>query len=131
HHEAALPHAPAPQQPMETEHGIDNLRPLPTDDEAHCRVHGAETAPPTRSFSPMNATVGLVVGREWSFPPKFIEEVNGRDRGVLAEYAKLGAERMDAPSAYAVIIDRISHEVPFYRTYLKHAVLQGVAVVNN
>src|SRR5437763_525308 len=44
---------------------------------------------------------------------------------------KLGAERMDAPSAYAVIIDRISHEVPFYRTYLKHAVLQGVAVVNN
>ena len=79
----------------------------------------------------MNATVGLVVGREWSFPPKFIEEVNGRDRGVVAEYAKLGAERMDAPSAYAVIIDRISHEVPFYRTYLKHAVLQGVAVVNN
>src|SRR5438445_1404620 len=88
-------------------------------------------APPTRSFSPMNATVGLVVGREWSFPPKLIEEVNGRDRGVVAEYAKLGAERMDAPSAYAVIIDRISHEVPFYRTYLKHAVLQGVAVVNN
>ena len=79
----------------------------------------------------MNATVGLVVGREWSFPPKFIEEVNGRDRGVVAEYAKLGAERMVAPSAYAVIIDRISHEVPFYRTYLKHAVLQGVAVVNN
>ena len=79
----------------------------------------------------MNATVGLVVGREWSFPPKFIEEVNGRDRGVVAEYAKLGAERMDAPSAYAVIIDRISHEVPFYRTYLKHAMLQGVAVVNN
>src|SRR5438034_864483 len=79
----------------------------------------------------MNATVGLVVGREWSFPPKFIEEVNGRDRGVVAEYAKLGAERMDAPSAYAVIIDRISHEVPFYRTYMKHAVLQGVAVVNN
>ncbi len=79
----------------------------------------------------MNATVGLIVGREWSFPPKFIEEVNSRDRGVVAEYAKLGAERMDAPSAYAVIIDRISHEVPFYRTYLKHAVLQGVAVVNN
>src|SRR6266566_5268363 len=88
-------------------------------------------APPTRSFSPMNATVGLVVGREWSFPPKFIEEVNGRDRGVVAEYAKLGAERMHATSAYAVIIDRISHEVPFYRTYLKHAVLQGVTVINN
>ena len=30
-----------------------------------------------------------------------------------------------------MIIDRISHEVPYYRTYLKHAVLQGVTVVNN
>ena len=79
----------------------------------------------------MSAKVGLVVGREWSFPPKFIEEVNRRDRGVVAEYAKLGAEPMDGPSAYAVIIDRISHEVPFYRAYLKHAVLQGVTVINN
>jgi carbamoylphosphate synthase large subunit len=30
-----------------------------------------------------------------------------------------------------VLIDRISHEVPFYRSYLKHAVLQGVPVINN
>jgi hypothetical protein len=30
-----------------------------------------------------------------------------------------------------VIIDRISHEVPYYRTYLKKAVLDGVTVVNN
>ena len=38
---------------------------------------------------------------------------------------------MDDPAEYGVIIDRISHEVPFYRTYLKHAVLAGVTVVNN
>ncbi len=38
---------------------------------------------------------------------------------------------MDEPCPYAVIIDRISHEVPYYRTYLKHAVLQGATVVNN
>ncbi len=75
--------------------------------------------------------VGLIVGREWSFPPKFIEEVNNRDQGVIAEYAKLGAERIDDPCEYALIVDRISHEVPFYRTYLKHAVLQGTTVVNN
>ena len=30
-----------------------------------------------------------------------------------------------------MLIDRISHEVPFYRSYLKHAVLQGVPVINN
>lgn len=75
--------------------------------------------------------VGLIVGREWSFPPKFIDEVNNRDQGVIAEYAKLGAERIDDPCEYALIVDRISHEVPFYRTYLKHAVLQGTTVVNN
>jgi hypothetical protein len=75
--------------------------------------------------------VGLIVGREWSFPPAFIEEVARRDAGVVVEYAKLGAPRMDDPPGYDVLIDRISHEVPFYRTYLKHAALQGATVVNN
>jgi len=75
--------------------------------------------------------VGLIVGREWSWPPAFIEEVNRRDQGVFAEFVKVGAPHMDDPGQYRVIIDRISHEVPFYRTYLKHAVLQGVSVVNN
>jgi hypothetical protein len=79
----------------------------------------------------MTLKVGLIVGREWSFPPHFIDEVNRRDQGVTAEYVTLGAPRMDQPSEYAVIIDRISHEVPFYRTYLKQAVLQGCTVVNN
>ncbi|MEO5511077.1 MAG: hypothetical protein ABIV28_06465 [Longimicrobiales bacterium] len=75
--------------------------------------------------------VGLLVGREWSFPPRFIEEVNNRDQGVIAEYVKLGGTSMDEPCPYSVIIDRISHEVPYYRSYLKYAVLQGVTVINN
>lgn len=79
----------------------------------------------------MALKVGLLVGREWSFPPAFIEEVNGRNAGVTAEYAKLGGTQMDEPSPYAVIVDRISHEVPYYRSYLKNAVLQGTRVVNN
>jgi hypothetical protein len=79
----------------------------------------------------MSERVGLIVGREWSFPPAFIDEVNRRDEGVTAELVKLGAPRMDEPCGYAVIVDRISHEVPFYRTYLKQAALQGCTVVNN
>lgn len=75
--------------------------------------------------------IGLVVGREWSFPPAFIEEVNRRNEGVTAELVKLGAPRMDDIPEYRVVIDRISHEVPFYRTVLKHMVLRGVTVVNN
>lgn len=79
----------------------------------------------------MSLKIGLLVGREWSFPPAFIEEVNRRDEGVTAEYVKLGGTHMDEPCPYAVIIDRISHEVPYYRSYLKNAVLQGTTVVNN
>jgi hypothetical protein len=79
----------------------------------------------------MTQRIGLIVGREWSWPPAFIEEVKRRDRGVVAEYVTLGAPRMDEPARYAVVIDRISHEVPFYRTWLKHAALRGVTVINN
>jgi len=75
--------------------------------------------------------IGLLVGREWSFPPAFIEEVARRDQGVIAEYVKLGGTRMDEPIPYRVIVDRISHEVPYYRTYLKQAVLQGIKVIND
>src|SRR5688500_17948906 len=75
--------------------------------------------------------VGLLVGREWSWPPAFIDEVNKRDQGVTAEFVKLGGTRMEEPIPYAVIIARTSHDVPFYRSYLKHAWLQGATVVNN
>ena len=70
--------------------------------------------------------VGLLCGREASFPPAFLEEVNRRGGVVGAEYVQLGGTRMDEPCPYAVLIDRISHEVPYYRSYLKNAVLQGV-----
>lgn len=79
----------------------------------------------------MTEKVGLIVGREWSFPPAFIEEVNKRNAGVVAEYVTLGGTKMDDPCEYAVLIDRISHEVPYYRTFLKQATLQGATVVNN
>jgi hypothetical protein len=79
----------------------------------------------------MELRVGLLVGREWSFPPSFIEEVNRRKTEVGAEYIKLGGTRMDELCSYAVIIDRISHEVPYYRSYLKQASLRGTVVVND
>ncbi|MDQ3697575.1 MAG: hypothetical protein M3373_06065 [Gemmatimonadota bacterium] len=64
-------------------------------------------------------------------PPAFIDAVNRRNADVVAEYVTIGGARMDDSPPYAVIIDRISHEVPYYRTYLKHAALHGTAIVNN
>ena len=60
-----------------------------------------------------------------------MEAVSQRNAGVVAEYVSTGALSMTDPVPYDVLIDRISHEVPFYRSYLKHAVLQGVPVINN
>ncbi len=77
--------------------------------------------------------VGLLCGREYSFPPAFIAAVNeqGRSHSVTAEMVKLGGTKMGEPARYRVIVDRISHEVEYYRAYLKHAVLQGTYVINN
>ena len=77
--------------------------------------------------------IGLLCGREYSFPPAFIERVNqlGHQHGISAEMVKLGGTRMDEPSEYRVIVDRISHEVEYYRGALKNAVLNGAYVINN
>ena len=77
--------------------------------------------------------VGLLCGREYSFPPAFLERVNqlGAPHGITAEMVKLGGTRMDDPAAYRVIVDRISHEVEYYRASLKQAALQGTYVINN
>jgi len=77
--------------------------------------------------------VGLLCGREYSFPPAFLHRVNtlGAKDNVSAEFVKLAGTRMGEPARYSVIVDRISHEVEYYRGYLKHAVLQGTYVINN
>jgi hypothetical protein len=77
--------------------------------------------------------VGLLCGREYAFPPAFIDRVNtlGRERGITAEFVKLTGTKMGEPSGYRVIVDRISHEVEYYRAFLKHAVLTGTYVINN
>ena len=77
--------------------------------------------------------IGILCGREYSFPPAFIDKVNelGKKDGITAEFVKLGGTVMGEPAHYKVIVDRISHEVDYYRAYLKHAVLQGTYVINN
>lgn len=75
--------------------------------------------------------IGILVGMENTFPPALIEKINSLNAGVTAEYIKTGGVDMSAATDYRVILDRISHEIPFYRAFLKHAVLNGAIVVNN
>jgi hypothetical protein len=76
--------------------------------------------------------VGILVGREKTFPEVLIARINESGRGeIIAEYIKLGGIRHDAPPKYDLVIDRISHEVPFYRATLKRMALEGTIVINN
>jgi hypothetical protein len=77
--------------------------------------------------------VGLMCGREFSFPPAFVERVTalGKKDGVVGEMVRLRGTKMGEAPAYRVIVDRLSHEVAYYRGYLKHAALQGAYVINN
>jgi hypothetical protein len=76
--------------------------------------------------------IGVLFGQERSFPMAFVEKVNSKNvPGIIAEPVRIEKVVQGEPSGYAVIIDRISQDVPFYRAYLKNAALCGTAVINN
>lgn len=81
------------------------------------------------------ARIGVLRGMETTFPDALIANINKvaaeKKLKVTAEFIMLGGTKMAEPSGYRVIIDRISHEVAYYRAYLKNAVLTGTDVINN
>ncbi|MEO6289819.1 MAG: hypothetical protein ABIO76_07865 [Ginsengibacter sp.] len=76
--------------------------------------------------------IGILFGKERSFPDAFVERVNSKNiDGITAEPVHIDKVMQGESSGYAVIIDRISQDVPFYRAFLKNAALCGTAVINN
>jgi glutathione synthase/RimK-type ligase-like ATP-grasp enzyme len=86
--------------------------------------------------------IGVLFGVENSFPSALVEQINARNvEGIQAEFVLTGAISLDETrldqawhkqaQKYAVIVDRISHDVPFYRALLKHFALNGTIVINN
>jgi hypothetical protein len=76
--------------------------------------------------------IGIIYGMENTFPSAVVDRINSLHvPDVLAEHIHIGGVQMAKPSGYRVIIDRISHDIPFYRAYLKNAVLGGTIVINN
>jgi glutathione synthase/RimK-type ligase-like ATP-grasp enzyme len=76
--------------------------------------------------------IGVLFGKERSFPEAFIERVNSKNiSGIMAEPVRIDKVMQGESSGYSVIIDRISQDVPFYRAFLKNAAISGTAVINN
>lgn len=77
-------------------------------------------------------TIGVLFGMENSFPGALVEHINARNiEGLRAEFVEIGAVLLNKAPRYSVILDRISHDIPFYRAFLKHAALNGTIIVNN
>ena len=80
----------------------------------------------------MAKIIGVLHGKERSFPEALVKRINEKNiKGILAEPVKIDKVIQGDPSGYAVIIDRISQDVPFYRAFLKNAAISGTAVINN
>lgn len=76
--------------------------------------------------------IGILHGMERSFPEAFVERVNKMGlKDIKAEPVLIDMVQQGVGDDYAVIIDRISQDVPFYRAYLKNAAISGTAVINN
>ena len=76
--------------------------------------------------------IGILFGQERSFPTAIVERINSKNiKGISAEPVRIDKVMQGEPCGYAVIIDRISQDIPFYRAYLKNAALCGTAVINN
>lgn len=76
--------------------------------------------------------IGILFGMEDTFPQAFIDRVNSKnEKGIIAEAVSIDKVVQNKDGEYAIIIDRISQDVPFYRAYLKNAALTGTNVINN
>jgi glutathione synthase/RimK-type ligase-like ATP-grasp enzyme len=76
--------------------------------------------------------IGVLFGMENSFPGALVERINQKNvAGVEAEFVCTGAVALASAPRYSVIVDRISHDIPFYRAFLKHAALHGTIIINN
>lgn len=76
--------------------------------------------------------IGILFGQENTFPWALVDRINDmKVDGITAEAASIDVVQQAKSTDYAVIIDRISQDVPFYRAYLKNAAIGGAAVINN
>src|ERR1700692_1836299 len=68
---------------------------------------------------PFMHKIGIIYGMENTFPWALVDRINAlKVAGLSAEHVRVGGVKMAEKSEYRVIVDRISHDIPFYRAYL-------------
>lgn len=76
--------------------------------------------------------IGILFGREDSFQWALIDRINQKQvTDLVAEAVKVGHVEMGRPAGYALILDRISHDIPFFKVLLKNEVSCGTQVLND
>ncbi len=78
--------------------------------------------------------IGVLFGMENTFPGALVERINAMEIGTTFRAGVCAGGRREGGGperGYAVIVDRISHDMPFYRAYLKNAALTGTQIINN
>lgn len=76
--------------------------------------------------------IGILFGNEKSFPFDYLEKINSaKNKKIHAELIKIGNISIEELVDFDLIIDRVSNEVPYYRSYLKLAQFSNVKIVNS
>jgi hypothetical protein len=75
--------------------------------------------------------IGFLIGRERELPDAVMGLINDERPDMRAELVKLRGTFQGEPVDYDVIVDRMSHEIPYYRIYAKYACLLGCYLINS
>lgn len=75
--------------------------------------------------------IGLLHGVEDTFPRALIERIGELSDDVSAELVVLGGTRDGEATEYDLVLDRISHEVAYYRHWIHQVRAAGCRVVND
>lgn len=75
----------------------------------------------------MSQLLGIIHGREETFPPALLAELNGRQAGVHGESIVVSRVEALERSPYALLVDRLSEQVAYFHSLLQQQALLGVA----
>jgi len=74
----------------------------------------------------MSQLLGILHGREETFPPALLHELNARQAGVHGETITISSVEALERSPYRLLVDRISGKVPYFRSLLQQQSWLGV-----